>query len=29
MRATTRRPGYDQASGLGVLDVANLAAFFK
>lgn len=22
-------PGYDQASGLGVLDVANLAAFFK
>jgi hypothetical protein len=23
------KPGYDQATGLGVLDVANLAAFFK
>jgi kumamolisin len=23
------KPGYDQASGLGVLDVANLAAFFR
>jgi subtilase family serine protease len=23
------KPGYDQATGLGVLDVANLAAFFR